>query len=126
MKLQFLDSQFSICRLDPADPIPGWANGEFVAIVRTVEELTIIAATSEVPNDVTAEHDYACFRVAGRMDFDVVGVIAAISRELADARIPILAVSTFDTDYFFVKSAMRNLAQQKLVAADYEFSMNEG
>ena len=121
MKLQFLESSFSVCRLAPDATIPGWAVGELVAIVRTADELTIIAPMPSVPEHETVERDYTCFRVVGTIEFDVIGVIASISRELADARIPLLAVSTFDTDYFFVKNDQRETTRQRLSNAGYQF-----
>ena len=38
------------------------------------------------------------------MKFDVVGIMAALSTALATAGISLLAQSTFDTDYIFLKS----------------------
>ena len=43
-------------------------------------------------------------RVAGAMDFSVVGILAALVTPLAEAGIGIFAFSTFDTDYLLVKA----------------------
>jgi hypothetical protein len=42
-------------------------------------------------------------RVAGAIDFALVGVLASIVGPLAAAGIGVFAVSTFDTDYLLVK-----------------------
>ena len=42
----------------------------------------------------------------GTFDFAVTGVLASLAAPLARAGIPIVAISTFDTDYVFVR---RNL-----------------
>ena len=42
-------------------------------------------------------------KVNGPLDFNIVGVVAAISAPLALAGIPIFVISTFDTDYLLVK-----------------------
>ena len=122
MKLQFLNSTFSVCRLGPDAAVPSWASGEFLAVVRTADELTVIAPSPVVPAGVTAEHDYGCFRVVGTIEFDVIGVISSISRVFAESTIPILTISTFDTDYFFVRRRDCDLARRLLMTAGYEFA----
>ena len=37
------------------------------------------------------------------MDFSVVGVLASMTAPLAEAKVGIFAISTFDTDYLLVK-----------------------
>lgn len=52
------------------------------------------------------EAGYLGFRIVGSLDFQQVGILAEISSLLAAAEIPVLAVSTFDTDYFLIPQAM--------------------
>jgi len=121
MKLQFLDPIYSVYQLEPTSPIPAWAIDSFLTITRTDDELTIIAPTSSVANDIKAQHDFVCFRVIGEIAFDVVGVIAELSRVLADAKIPILSISTYNTDYFLVAKTNQEPARLALIDAGYEF-----
>ena len=121
MKLQFLAPVYSVCQLNHDAPIPDWASQTFLAIIRTDDELTIIAPTSSVAKNTKAQHDFVCFRVTGEIAFDVIGVIAEISRALANANIPILSVSTYNTDYFLVSKSNQEPARLALMAAGYEF-----
>jgi hypothetical protein len=121
MKLQFLEPVYSVYQLEPDSQVPDWANESFLAIVRTDEELTIIAPTSAFARNIKAQHDFACFRVTGELAFDVIGVIAEISHALANAKIPILSVSTYNTDYFLISKPNQEPARLALVAAGYEF-----
>ena len=41
----------------------------------------------------------------GPLAFEMTGVLAALSAPLAEAEIPIFVISTYDTDYLFVKCA---------------------
>lgn len=120
MKLQFLQPNYSVCQLEPNVEIPGWANA-FFSICRTDEELTIIIDSQQVPNDTKAQHDFVCFRVLGEMEFDVIGVIARISKAIADAEIPILSISTYDTDYFLIPRGKKESAKTALIQSGYEF-----
>lgn len=123
MKLQFLPTVYSVCQLSPNSNIPTWAELTFLALIRTEDELTIVAPTPVVPKDVKAQHDFACFRVVGSMEFDMIGVIAAISRVLADANIPLLSNSTYNTDYFLVSQSNQEPARLALTNAGYEFKL---
>ena len=67
------------------------------------------------------ESDFRCFRVSDTMDFSLVGVVAQISQTLADAKISILTVSTFDTDYFLVRASDLKRSQDALQAAGHTF-----
>ncbi len=56
------------------------------------------------------ESGYLGFRIVGSLDFQQVGILAEISSLLAAAEIPVLAVSTFDTDYFLIPQSRRRQA----------------
>ena len=45
-------------------------------------------------------------KVIGPLPFEMVGVIAGISSALAQAKIPLFVLSTFDTDYILVKKEL--------------------
>ena len=121
MKLQFLETVYSVCQLPPAASLPAWTLADFLAIIQTDDELTIIAPTPIVPDNVKAQHHFVCFRVVGDLAFDVVGVIAAISVALAQAMIPILSITTYNTDYFLISKSNQEPARLALMTAGYEF-----
>jgi len=52
---------------------------------------------------VRCEQGWRCLRVAGTLDFSLVGVLASLLGPLADAGLSVFVVSTFDTDYLLVK-----------------------
>lgn len=49
------------------------------------------------------EDGWKGFRIAGQMDFSLIGILAQITDILARHEIGVFVVSTFDTDYVFVK-----------------------
>lgn len=120
MRLQLLPSTFAVCRLAPGDPTPSWATGAFVSISRTKEELSVVCDAESVPADVKAERDWRCFAVQGPIPFDVVGVAARITTALAEARISVFFVSTYDTDYVLVRSASVEAATTALRASRFD------
>ena len=96
---------FAVARLPPEAPVPAWATGAVTSITRTPEELSIVCDDEAVPSGVYATRDFAALRVVGTIDFGVVGLLATLTRALADAGVSVFAVSTFDTDYLFVRTS---------------------
>lgn len=121
MKLQFLDDNFSVCQLPGDSQIPTWANGTPSFISRCEDELSIIVKSSQVPPGTKAEDDYQCFRVADDLAFDIIGVIADISHQLASRQIPILSVSTYNTDYFLIPLSRKQDAVVVLEQSGHQF-----
>lgn len=123
-QLQFIDlpGRFAVCRLPADASIPKWLDGHgFESVTRTGDELSVVAPASKVPSDVSAERDFAGFRIAGTLAFSQIGVLSEVAGILAEAGISVLTVSTFDTDYFFVPGADIEGAHEALDAAGHTF-----
>jgi hypothetical protein len=58
--------------------------------------------------------------------FSMTGVLAFFVQPLADAQIPIFAISTFDTDYVLIKREHRERAILALSAVGHEQVREEG
>jgi len=87
-------------------PIPSWATqGSFFSVTRTSQELSIIAAQSLTPADVQSQRGWRAFKVHGPFAFSETGVLSALAAPLAEAKIAVFVVSTFDTDYLLVASS---------------------
>ena len=65
----------------------------------------MVCETRAIPaNAIAAEAGWNAFRIKGTLDFGMVGVIAKISEILAYAGVSLFVVSTYNTDYVFIKS----------------------
>lgn len=103
MKLNILTGQFAICKLESMKNINFENEPNFLS--KTSEEISFVCREEAVPADaITADMGWNGFRIAGTFDFSQVGIIAKISDALAACNIAIFAISTFDTDYIFVKA----------------------
>lgn len=120
--LELLSDNYVLCRIEPNRSIPEWAHGEFVSITRTRDELSIVCTDRNVPDDVQRESGWRCLRVAGKLDFSLVGIIATITAILADADISTFVVSTFDTDYLLLRELDLDCATAALVQAGHSVS----
>lgn len=118
--LIILPDRLAISRLAADAEYPEWArSGDLLALVRTRDELSIVCAERFVPPDVRSERGWRVIQVQGQLDFNLIGILAAISNVLAQSGVPIFAVSTFDTDYILVKDGMLDRATAALSSAGY-------
>jgi uncharacterized protein len=107
-RLLVLDGELAIARLGAGEDVPAWAAGAgdagLHAVVRTRAELSIVCDAARVPDGVRAERGWRALGVEGPLDLGLTGVLSALLAPLADAGVPIFAVSTCDTDYVLVRS----------------------
>ncbi len=104
LPLTVLEETIAICRLPAGAPPPTWAErSPFLSITRTANELSVVCRQEIVPEGIPCERSWRCLRVAGNLDFSLVGVLASLVTPLADAGVGVLAISTFDTDYLLVR-----------------------
>ena len=118
MELKKIEHDFSVCKV--ADYSLVDLNSEYCFIGRTEEENSLVCITSQVPGNVTERDDgWKAFRVQGTLDFSLIGILSKISGILAEEKISIFAVSTFDTDYILVKKGDYQRALTALSYAGY-------
>jgi hypothetical protein len=120
LQLGVLPALFAVCRLGPEEPVPQWATaGDFSSFSRTADELSIVCREDVVPAGVRCQRGWRCLRVAGPLDFALVGVLASLLVPLAAAGISVFAVSTFDTDYLLIPDADLPRATEALQRAGH-------
>lgn len=103
MLFSLLPPHFSICKLPKETLID--LSQEYIFLAKTDEELSLICETSAVPRNALMQNDgWRGLRVVGELDFSLIGIIATISPPLAEGKVSILPVSTYNTDYIFVKA----------------------
>ncbi len=121
MDLALLKGRFTVCRLAPKAKVPAWAleGGAFVSVTRTRDELSVLCPEGQVPEGVKQETGWRAFKVAGPLDFSLTGILLSLADPLARAGVSIYAVSTYDTDYVFVKEQKLDQARQALLGAGH-------
>jgi hypothetical protein len=75
----------------------------FLSLTKTEDELSIVCVQSCVPDGVECNRDWRALRVVGKLDFNLTGVLSSLAAPLAEAKISVFAISTFDTDYLLLK-----------------------
>ncbi len=82
----------------------------------------MVCLESMVPQGVQKEPGWRCLRVAGKLNFALVGVLASLLTPLASAGVSVLALSTFDTDWILIKENDLDRAIEALRAAGHELT----
>lgn len=105
-ELSVLSDAFVVCRLEASASVPSWAlqPAAFVAMTRTDDELSIICREDHAPLGAAAPTRWRALKVRGPFPFETIGVLSTLAQTLATANVSLLAISTRDTDYLFVRS----------------------
>ena len=118
MKLKKLQYDLTVCRLGSVADID--LKKDFFFIGKTDEEISLVCRTEDTPeNTVKRDDGWKGFRIEGMLDFSLIGILSGISAVLAENKIGIFAVSTYNTDYILVKAENFDRAMKVLSDAGY-------
>jgi hypothetical protein len=106
LNLKCHSSTFNIHKLALDDDIPSHLLKEpMFFICKTPTELSVVVEKRVTLSSIESSNDWQALEVIGPLDFALVGIIAKISNVLAEAKISIFVLSTYDTDLILVKSS---------------------
>ena len=112
-----LTDSYTIYQLTDLKSVPAEIyNSGFFSVTSTGEEISVITNCIAKFHDIKSSEGLKGFKVEGILDFSLVGIIHEIIAPLKDHKIPVFVVSTFNTDYVFVRkeSFMRAIELFKL------------
>lgn len=118
MELKKIEHRLTVCKVTDISDIDVAA--DFYFIGKTDEELSLVCRTEDTPPETLEREDgWRGFRIQGVLDFSLMGILSKISGVLADNKIGIFAVSTYNTDYILVKEENFDRALEALASAGY-------
>lgn len=120
MKIKVIDGVYAVCKLKK---IPESLGKEFYSLTITDEEISLVCAENAVPQEILdIETGFSMLRIEGQLDFSLIGILADISDVLAQQKISIFCISTYNTDYVLVRRAQLEKAIIALQESGYQFS----
>lgn len=119
LTLVLLPDRLAVCRLPPGAPLPAETGGSLWSVTRTRNELSLVLAEDAVQDGWKAERGWRCLEVKGPLDFSLTGIMASLAAPLAEARVSLFAVSTYDTDYVLVREESLERAVEALRGAGH-------
>ena len=119
MIIKGIKDEFSVCKVKEYSNIEfTW---DYVFTGKTNDENSLVCLSKDVPDSVVEREDHwRAFYIDGILDFSLIGILSKISTILANAQIGIFAISTFNTDYIFVKEENYEKAIKVLKENGYE------
>ena len=118
MELKIIPYKLTVCKV--ADISDADMNADLYFIGKTEEELSLVCKTEDTPSETTERDDgWRGFRIQGILDFSMIGVLSKLSGILAEHKIGIFAVSTYNTDYILVKEENLEPALEVLESEGY-------
>ena len=125
LRLVLRPESFCIHRLPPGRKfsLDAFGAASWYSVTRTNDELSVIAPEGIDPGPGDRQPGWSCLQIADTLDFGMVGVIAGISRVLAEASISIFTVSTYNTDHVFVRTGDVESAVRALTATGHRVTM---
>jgi len=138
LHLQVLSKRFFVLRLQPEVHLPPCVlrtltnpgTTGFLSITRTKEEISLVGESHEwLPDSLKPYSDWRCIKIMGPMEHDLIGVMAALTTALKEARIPVFAISTWNTDYVLIpldmlSDAIKALDDDKWTFVEHESISN--
>jgi len=123
ISLTRLKEEYAIHRFNSNETVPPAVfNSTFYSISKTDEELSIVCDSTISIESNACDSGWSTIKILGPLDFSLTGILARISSVLAEARISIFAISTYDTDYILVKKDKVESAVSALKTAGYDFN----
>lgn len=118
MKLKKIEHDLTVCKVQNVSDID--MTSEFYFIGKTDEEISLVCKTEDTPSRTVERDDgWKGFRIQGTLDFSLIGILSKLSGILADHKIGIFAVSTYNTDYILVKEENFAMALKILASEGY-------
>ncbi len=119
--LRLINERFAIHSLPKNTEIPRQVFDAYIYfIAKTFDEISIVLPQSVKLTSDDVELDWQALEVVGPLDFTLTGILSNISTVLANEKISIFAISTFDTDYILVKEDRIVAAVEALRANQYQ------
>lgn len=101
--LETLRPRFSVCKVKDYSGVD--LTKPFCFTGKTDEENSLVCPEALVPgNTIERDDGWKGFRIIGQLDFSLIGILARISKILAESGVGIFAISTYNTDYILTKA----------------------
>ncbi len=122
--LEVLPELIAVCRLPAGAALPSLpATGKFYSVTRTADELTLLVPERLVPAGAQSRRGFRALKAIGPFGLDEVGIVAALTRPLAEVSISLFAICTYETTYVLVKQSELNQAVAALRSAGHTVHM---
>ena len=106
LELKILPHQYSIHRLLPNYRLPEelYRKNSFFSFTFTDDENSLICESSLDVKSSVCDDRWSCIKLVGQLNVEETGIWSRITSACSDCDCAVLTVTTFNTDYFLVKT----------------------
>lgn len=119
-----VEGEYAVTRLDPGTVVPAdlLTRDGLVSVTATATEVSVVTPAGHAPDGGRTEPGWRLLTVRGPLEFTLTGIMAALAGALAQAGVPLFALSTYDTDHLLVRDADLPRAVKALREAGHEIN----
>ena len=122
LSLKILETEYSIYQFSEKHQVPDTIfDSEFLSISYAVDEITVICQSNLEINSKVGDGNWTCIQLVGEFDLEIKGVWARITSIVAEAGSPVLAITTYNTDYFLVKTESLKDVKELFKKKNFQF-----
>ena len=123
LTLEGANGEFCVCKVRAIADLSRYSAP--CCLMRTDREISLVCRAEDAPHDTLAKEDgFSMLRIAGELDFSLVGILSRLCSILAKEQIPVFAISSFDTDYLLVRQSQFEKARAAFVLCGANFVSN--
>lgn len=120
MKFKILEENFTVCKINNISEIN--FNNNFIFVGKTDDEISLVCDKNSVPkNCVEKEENWKVLKICGKLDFSLIGILSKITTILAENKIGVFVISTYNTDYILINQEKIMEAVNILSEKGYDF-----
>ena len=122
LSLKILETEYSIYQFSEKHQVPDTIfDSEFLSVSYAVDEITVICQSNLEVNSKVGDGNWTCLQLVGEFDLGIKGVWAKITSIVAEAGSPVLAITTYNTDYFLVKTESLKAVKELFKKKNFQF-----
>ena len=123
LELKILPHQYSIHRLLPNYRLPEvfYRKNSFFSFTSTDDESSLICESSLDIKDSVSDDRWTCIKLVGQLNVEETGIWSRITSACSNCDCAVLTVTTFNTDYFLVKTMKLEKLKSFFLENDFVF-----
>ena len=123
LKLKILPNQYSIHKLKDKKVLASLLkrNNIFFSFTSTNEETSLICDSKIKILNSDKDDNWSCIQLIGQLNIEETGIWSRITTVCADSDCAVLTVTTFNTDYFLVKTSDLGKLKQNFLKNNFIF-----
>ena len=123
LELKILPHQYSIHRLLPKYKLPDlfYRKNSFFSFTSTDDENSLICESSLDIKDSVSDDRWTCIKLVGQLNVEETGIWSRITSACSNCDCAVLTVTTFNTDYFLVKTMQLEKLKSFFLENDFVF-----